>query len=203
MEGRRALTIIEVLAATAVLAAVAAVAFPALGGWLERSRLETGLAQLGAAVGAGRALARETGKAVDLVAVDAVASKVTGLSLEEHGKSPVSSESHPEATARLTRTLDALPTGLRIAAAEPEAKDKRPTPSRPSEETATRVVIAVCLPDGLVKGFPGVQLVAGDQKLDLSVARWTGAVSARAVVVKTDGKTEALAEAPPPREGAP
>jgi hypothetical protein len=96
-----------------------------------------------------------------------------------------------------------LPEPLSITAAH-EKDEQKGREGRKPADAGERLVIAVCLPDGLVEGRSGLQLVAGEDKLELAVARWTGAVSVRPVRSATDkAPPEALAEAPQPREGAP
>jgi type II secretory pathway pseudopilin PulG len=177
MEGRRGLTIIEVLAVIAVLLAISALLMPGLSGWVESSRADSAVAQIEAGVAAGRAKARESGRPVELRIV-------------AEGGALVEREDRADGAPTLASIVIPLASGARVQSAEDpkEHEDKTPPSGSvgqregrpPAQVSAEPVVLAVCLPDGTVEAGAPSELVVGARTLGLTIGRWTGSVSASA-----------------------
>ncbi|MEX2217322.1 MAG: hypothetical protein WD749_01065 [Phycisphaerales bacterium] len=199
MEGRRALTMIETLATVAILAAVAALAFPALSAWLAPARQDAALAQIAAAVGAGRAEARRTGRAIEVAARPL--GDATEIVLRPLGGDPDARADDRAARNTPVRHIAMLRDGFTIGAAETSTS---PHDDPGADRAAEGTVIALCLPDGLVEGRSGVRVRRGEVELELTVSRWSGEVVASPAEDGEDAlpEDEAPPEAPAPAEPA-
>lgn len=204
---RRGLTLVEVLAALALLVLLSALAMPALSGRLEESRFEAGKRQVEAAVMVCRAEALRQGRALRLV-VRPMGRGEFGLFMER--------VSAGEALAAAGREVQDSPGGGEESGVAPE--DERgdlPTPvwsvlpgkvgvsGRPPEtgesdgewgepegvaiadESAPPpledVTIAVFFPDGSAVSAGPVYITAGTLAAAGTVNRWTGSVVFKAL----------------------
>jgi type II secretion system protein H len=166
--GRRGFSMIEMLVVVAVMAAIAALAFPSLEGWSESERVNQSVAQIEAGVAAGRARARESGKPVEvrLVADGAVTAP----------RESADTESAPKVAGVDVPLSD----GLRAERSTGRKGDEESHATRAEPKADERIggalVLAVCLPDGTVESEGAMALVTKRRTIDLTVSRWTGAV---------------------------
>jgi prepilin-type N-terminal cleavage/methylation domain-containing protein len=190
MEGRRGLTIIEVLAAVAVLAAILAMVYPALDGLLQRARVDGAVAQIEAGVASGRARARESGRPVEV--------RISGERV-----APASTPRSDGGADQVQSVTVELRAGAAVQAVSQLAdEDSAPVQSATQRQDACApLVLAVCLPDGTVEAGAPARLVVGQEQMDLCVSRWTGGITATAsLTAATDPQEcppEQFPEAPP------
>lgn len=167
MEGRRGLTMIEMLVTLAVLMAIAALALPRFGVLLGPAQVDSAAAQIGAAVQTGRQIARDTGKPASVTA--AAGARGVSLSIET-------------ANGGRGRQLGALPAEFSIVADPDASEAERNTRDEPKPAR-----IAVCLPDGTVDGT-GIVLMVRGREFGVTVSRWTGAVTVAELVKPPEGE---------------
>jgi len=185
MEGRRGLTMIEMLVVVAVLAAITALAMPALDAWRESERLKGTVATLEAAFARGRERAREIGKPVEIRIGESgsgVAEKRDRVddakTAEKQRVDAVVIELAPGASVQQDEDHGDPRLGSGVAKSEKEPGATKSPPARESASSSP-VSIALCLPDGTVEVEKALSLQLGTHTLDLAVSRWTGAVLAK------------------------
>lgn len=191
---RRAFSLLEVLIAIAVVAAIAGVVFANLSGWTGRARFEAATRLVESAAAMVRADAMREGRALSLVAVE----RPDGWRLEVEEFGVEIAEDSP--TGR--RVVVELPSGARMSATRPRpAEDEMltVTPSinaQPGPEESERVDVCVLLPDGSAWGGLKYVIGPGERLAEVRVSAWTGAARVTEVPWPTPTDPQADEERP-------
>jgi type II secretory pathway pseudopilin PulG len=192
MGGRRGLTMIEALVVVAVLAAITALALPALEGWVQSARIDEAVAQIESGIASARAKARERGRPVEV--------RLTS----ELAAAPSKEQPREESDSAVDAVEIALPAGIQTQRTTDDkgdggAKKRENEPASPEAGLS----LAMCMPDGTVECAGAASLSIGGRTIDLTVVRWTGAVKAAertAAAAKVDSAPHA---ADPEKAGVP
>lgn len=182
---RRAFSLIELLAAIALVIALGLIALPAMQPSLARARVERVAADLEWAITRALIRARATGEPVAVQAWRGV--RGTRLTLERIREEGTAAPESPAAPAGPSSDRAASPAVL--AAVLPGSVELREALASGEDDEAqagrrfaavdgpSPVLLAVCLPDGSVHGRRGLQVIVAGEVRMLRVASWTGAVA--------------------------
>jgi prepilin-type N-terminal cleavage/methylation domain-containing protein len=194
---RRAFSLLEVLIAIAVVAAIAGVVFANLSGWTARSRFEAAIRQVESVVALVRADAMREGRALTLVAAER--DGAWRLEVEEFGD-----EAAEEGADR--RVVMELPSGVRVSAARPRPVEERLFAPAVEADAAPvepeRVDVCVLLPDGSAWGEVKYVIGPGERLGEMRVSAWTGAARVTEVPWPVATDQAADEETPPAADGA-
>ena len=173
---RRALTLIEVLAAIAVIVVLSAVAMPLLSGRVAAARFDTAARRVETAVVMARAEAQRRGETMRLVARDSAGGQ--RLVLAPFGDT--GSEESPGEGSVHTETIlaEELGSGVRLAQGSATGAEANTvlTAGLP-QARAPEFLIATFLPDGTVTPGGVIHLAAGKRTLEVRLNSWTGAAT--------------------------
>ena len=192
---RRAFSLLEVLIAIAVVAAIASVVFVNLPALTTRARFEAATRQLESAAAIVRSDAMRGGRALTLIASEREGA--WRLEVEEFGD-----DAAEEGATR--RVVMELPSGVRVSAARPRpVEDGAFAPVVEADAAAAepdRVDICVLLPDGSAWGEVKYVVGPGERLAEVRVGAWTGA--ARVTEVPWPAATDQAADEERPTPAA-
>jgi len=194
LPGRRALTLIELLAAIAVMVVLSAIAMPVIAGRVAGARFEAAARQVESIVVLSRAESQRRGEALNLVAVRLGRSEQFRLEPWEGGD-----EKQPGTGAETSGVLlGELGEGVSISQRPPATADG---PAGASSERGTtvhdaallgaatseeRVVIATFLPDGTAAVGGPIYLSERGRTVVVKLNAWTGAAKVEEFVPPDD-----------------
>lgn len=213
---RRGLTLVELLAALALLLLLLALSLPAVQGRMAGARFDSARAQIEAAIVVCRAEAQRQGRVLALTvgptgrgelglymeAIDAAAA--AGAIDRAGSEGRLRDERDASDTAKPPPLWGVLPQGVVVSDKPPQPKDDsefgRAEDRFVSPGSTERLTIAVFFPDGSAASRGPVYITLGDAAVVATINRWTG-LAAVAPYVAAEGSPEEQEprEEPPPQ----
>jgi prepilin-type N-terminal cleavage/methylation domain-containing protein len=192
--GRRAFTLLEVLIALSILVALAALAGPSLRDWYRRVAFDESCEQLRSGIALASAETRRAG-VPSVLAAERTPGGGTELTLARWRPPPAAGDRGPseieerDGSPRLI--VAELARGFFAVRPAPAADSGEPTtPTEPSAESepASRLLIAVLMPDGSCVSTPFELHAPGGRRAGVELSVWTSEATVRQIFETPPGK---------------